>query len=153
MKNTYNYYFCGFPGVGKTTAASDRESVIDLETTPFHWDANGNEVKDWVKKYFESIDDIEQKETNKTVLLSTHKSVITGMRVREIPFVVVAPKREDKNGYLIRYIRRGSTMSFILKMNEKWYEYMDDIDTLEKQGVCVVRLNGYEGISDIIPLR
>lgn len=153
MKNTYNYYFCGFPGVGKSTAAGDRESVIDLETTPFHLDENGNEVKDWVKKYFESIDDIEQKKTNKTVLLSTHKFVIMGMRVREIPFVVVAPEREAKNDYLIRYIRRGSPIAFVLKMNEKWDEYMDDIDTIEKQGVCVVRLKKDEGISDIIPLR
>ena len=150
-----NLIICGFPGVGKTMAEEKRKDTIDLESSNFKWvpaDAL-NPVREsvyWPKNYLDEIETLYTESYRKIILVSTHPEVIKGLQKRRLPFLIVVPDldRNLKNEYLIRFLMRGSSVSFIKEMSQNWYRYLYDIDDY---GETVIWLGSGQYLADILP--
>ena len=68
--------------------------------------------------------DIDEILDNKLYLGSFDLSNINALKEKGIPYLFVAPDPACKNEYLIRYLRRGSSVSFIKKLSDMWCEYI-----------------------------
>lgn len=142
---------CGFPGVGKTTVANNRRSILDAESSAFSWEFDpekpyerkrncsfpGNYIK-YIKEQSERFD---------AILVSSHRRVMDALRAEGEQYVIVAPRRELKNEYLIRYLQRGSDIDFIELLNEKWDEFLTDI---ENDGAPVIWLESGNVLADVL---
>lgn len=145
---------CGFPGVGKSTAA-DNKVMIDLESSDYHWIMTPEgkvQHPEWPMNYISFIsmlvnetDGLKDYEDLKYIFTSTHKEVIKGLMTKKIPFVIVAPKSKLK--YIQRYRERGSSEAFIKSLRDNWGCYMKDISSY---GVPVIYTDVYLG--DILKL-
>ena len=158
-----NVIIAGFPGVGKSHAENIRKDVIDLESSRFHYVENAEkremeESPSWPRNYLDEIETLYSESYRKIILVSTHRDVIEGLVFRGLPFLVVAPDRTQKNEYLVRYLRRGSSVYFIRSMWGNWDNYIDSI----KQGVfrnpnnsgyypTVIWLSSGEYLTDVLP--
>lgn len=140
---------CGFPGVGKTTAADDKVA-IDLESSDFHWIMTKEgrvQHPAWPANYLSAImalsnetEDLEEYKDLKYIFTSTHKEVIKGLIEHRQPLIIVAPK--NKIRYIRRYQERGSSEQFIKSMRDNWDSYMKDISSY---GVPVIYTDVYLG--------
>lgn len=127
---------CGFPGVGKTTAA-DNKVMIDLESSDYHWIMTPKgkvQHPEWPMNYVNlismlvnEVDGLDDYKDLKYIFTSTHKEVIKGLMDRKIPFVIIAPK--NKLRYIRRYQDRGSSEQFIKSIRDNWDTYMKDISS------------------------
>ena len=108
--------FCGYAGVGKSTAAKKIKGVVDLESTPFQ--------KDWetyarVAKHMSDQGYI--------VLLSCHKELREELHRIGAEYRVVFPdKNEHKEIYRKRYKDRGNSQEFIDNQMNHWDEWVGD---------------------------
>lgn len=150
-----NLVICGFPGIGKTMAEEKRKDTMDLESSNFKWiqDDNGSglvENPHWPENYLNEIEAQYRDNYRKIFLVSTHLEVIKGLQEKKIPFLIVAPRASSlmKNEYLIRYLMRGSSVSFINKMDDFWFQYLQE---LEGQGETVIHLDSGQYLTDILP--
>ena len=118
------FVICGFSGIGKSTAEQKHRSIIDFESSGWShiWD-NGLEVgknpsfpMNYIDKLCEMIDNDEAT----FYLLSCHKEVREELKNRGIDYIIVLPTAEQKNEYLKRWLRRGSSVEFIKLMNDRW---------------------------------
>lgn len=126
----------GFPGIGKSYCGEHLDSVIDLESSDFHWiiDPNGEKQLHpaWPDNYISAIklianetSDIRKYDCVQYVACSTHKTVIERLIQDKIGFVIIAPK--TKSVYIQRYIDIGSSEEFIKSLDENWDSYMNDL--------------------------
>ena len=69
------------------------------------------------------------------------------MKEQGIKYIIVAPKRDLKNEYLVRYLKRGSDIDFINLLSEKWDEFLTEI---ENDGAPVILLDTGEVLADVI---
>lgn len=162
-----NIIIAGFPGVGKSFLTNDNiyyckyghdihYDVIDLESSIFHWEYNAvtgekRENPNWVKNYVEAIIaqfKSSENNRNKFILISTHEEVLQELANRKITFIIVAPKEQLKNEYMIRYLRRGNDAIFIKNMYSNWYSFQD---SLLLTGMPIIRLEEGKYLGDILP--
>lgn len=142
---------CGFPGVGKTTVANNRSNILDAESSCFSWgfDPKRPETRtrnlSFPKNYISFIE--EKTSKYDFILTSSHKVVRDGLKEHGIKYIIVAPKRDLKNEYLIRYLKRGSDIDFINLLSEKWDEFLTEI---ENDGAPVILLDTGEVLADVI---
>lgn len=147
------YIICGFSGIGKSTAEQKHRQIIDFESTGYShiWKNGENRGKDpkfpynYVDKLVELIDD----EEATFYLLSCHKEVRDELKRRGIDYIIVLPTIEQKNEYLKRWLKRGSSMDFIKSMSYRWE---DMIRSCEKDDAPKIYLSSGEYISDLICL-
>jgi hypothetical protein len=142
---------CGFPGVGKTTVANNRRNILDAESSAFSWIFNPKETDarkrnpafphNYVAFLLENAGEYDY------ILSSSHSAVRDDLKAVGAPYIIVAPRRELKNEYLVRYLRRGSDIEFIELLNEKWDEFLTDI---ENDGAPVIWLDSYSGLADLL---
>ena len=142
---------CGFPGVGKTTVANNRSNILDAESSAFSWEWNVEPPFDrkrnpmfptnYIKFLQENADKYD------VLLAASHKKVREALCANGIQYIIVAPRRELKNEYLIRYLKRGSDINFIELLNEKWDEFLTDI---ENDGAPVIWLGANENLADVL---
>lgn len=99
---------CGFPGVGKTTMAKF-SNWVDLESTPFekNWLLYANVAKHMSNNGY-------------TVMVSTHKEMLSALEQLEANYTVVIPPLVDKEIYRQRYIQRRSSQDFIDNVMNNW---------------------------------
>ncbi len=142
---------CGFPGVGKTMVANNRSNILDAESTAFHWIFDPVTPESMVRNpaFPQNYRAYLQENSLRYdfILSATHKEVRDELKRRQEKYIIVAPKRELKNEYLIRYLRRGSDIKFIELLNEKWDEFITDI---ENDGAPVIWLDAGRTLADII---
>lgn len=150
-----NLVICGFPGVGKSIAEEKRKDTIDLESSNFRWipvDDGGEPIENphWPENYLNAIEAKYLTNYRKIILVSTHPGVIEGLKKKQIPFLIVAPRDDSplKNEYLIRFLQRGSTVDFIKEMDENWFRYLREIT---EHGETVIRLGSGQYLTDILP--
>lgn len=150
-----NLVICGFPGVGKSIAEEKRKDTMDLESSNFRWipvEDGGEPIEHphWPENYLNAIEAQYQDNYRKIILVSTHLEVIAGLKKKRIPFLIVAPMASSamKNEYLIRYLMRGSSVSFINEMDDLWFRYLQD---LEEQGETVIHLGSGQYLTDVLP--
>ena len=142
---------CGFPGVGKSCVATNRTNILDADSSGFSWkfDPEHPENKPernpmFPSNYIEAI--VKYSHNWEYILVSSHNEVRQMLKAKGIPYIIVAPRRELKNEYLIRYFQRYSTMKFIETLNEKWDEFLDSI---EEDGAPIIWLDKGEYMSDV----
>ena len=142
---------CGFPGVGKSCAASNRVHILDAESSAFSWiwkmgEPFGKERNpEFPTNYIKHIRNAAK--NYDIVLAASHETVREALKSEGIQYVIVAPRRELKNEYLRRYLERGSDIDFIELLNEKWDEFLTSV---ENDGAPVIWLEKGEYISDVL---
>ena len=147
------FVICGFSGIGKSTAEQKHRQIIDFESSGWsHIWENGFEVgrnprfpTNYVGKLCEMIDG----DVATFYLLSCHKEVREELQHRGIDYIIVLPTVEQKNEYLKRWLKRGSSIEFIKRMNDKWE---DMIKSCEEDNAPKIYLSSGEYISDLICL-
>jgi hypothetical protein len=87
--------------------------------------------------------------TGEVYLLSCHKEVRDELKRRGVYYIIVMPTIYQKNEYLKRWLRRGSTTDFIVSMEKRWDEM---IRSCEKDDAPKIYLDENEYISDVLPL-
>jgi hypothetical protein len=114
----------GFPGVGKTFYAerSNEEGflVADSDSSQF------SKRPDFPACYIAHIkENIGKKDV---ILVSSHKVVREALAKANLPYILVFPNRALKGEYLKRYAERGSSDAFLSLLDEKWDEFLDEIE-------------------------
>jgi tRNA uridine 5-carbamoylmethylation protein Kti12 len=142
---------CGFPGVGKTTAANNRINILDAESSCFSWVWDTEAISEpkrneaFPRNYIKYIVDNSKKYD--VILASSHREVREMLLMEGMQYINIAPRRELKNEYLIRYLQRGSDINFIELLNEKWDSFIDNI---EDDGAPVIWLDKGEYLADVL---
>ena len=142
---------CGFPGVGKTLAASWAAGVvIDCDSSRFHYTSEGEERVGWVKQYVDQIESLAKKGEYTVVLTSTHAQVLNELDNRGLDYIIVLPRRDCKDEYLGRYLKRGSDFDFV---EDRFWTWDTFLDQLEERAVPQIHLGPGQYIADILPKR
>lgn len=147
------FVICGFSGIGKSTAEQKHRAIVDFESSIWsHSYENGYSIGrnprfpiNYIDKLCEMIDNDEAT----FYLLSCHQEVRDELQRRGIEYIIVLPTVEQKNEYLKRWLKRGSSIEFIKLMNDKWE---DMIKSCEEDDAPKIYLSSGEYISDLICL-
>lgn len=130
----------GFPGVGKSTAAKNKDWMfLDIESSDYHWvvDGEGNKVchPEWPINYVDAIMEA-AKDMGKPqlyILISTHNEVLTELDKRGIYYNAVLPRSKDI--YLQRYRERGNTEEFITKLDVNFDTFIKSVESTNVFGI------------------
>lgn len=147
---------CGYPGIGKSTAAVNRTDIVDAESSayshPFNYETGKHEKNDeFPRNYVEQIKKLASRIGGyQYVLASCHKEVREELDAQSIPYIVVIPDVECKDEYMKRYLKRGDSAEFIAQMYANWEEWHDEI---EHNAPVVIHLGAGENLSDILPCK
>lgn len=149
-----NYIICGFSGVGKSTAEQKRKNVIDFESSAYshRWlDGKMQPEKNRIfpKNYINAVLDRYSEHTGEIYLLSCHQEVRDELKRRGVDYIIVTPTFHQKNEYLKRWLRRGSSTDFIASMDKRWGEM---IESCEKDDAPIICLHEDEYILDVLPM-
>jgi hypothetical protein len=148
-----NYIICGFSGVGKSTAEQKHKNVIDFESSGYSHIFKAGEpyAKDpsFPGNYIDAVCDHMDKTANTVYLLSCHEEVRNELKSRGIPYFIVMPEFCQKEEYLRRWLKRGSSVEFIEIMNDRW---VDMIQSCERDAAPKIHLNEGEYIDDVLPV-
>lgn len=142
---------CGFPGVGKSCVANNRTNILDAESSVFSWIFDPETAEkpkrnhEFPSNYIRYIK--ENMGRYDFILVSSHQNVRESLMAEGIQYIIVAPQKELKNEYLIRYLQRGNEIEFIELLNEKWDLFLDGINN---DGAPVIYLNKGEYVSDVL---
>ena len=145
---------CGFPGIGKSTCANNKCNMDDAESSAFShiFDPEHPDIRKknpaFPQNYIDHIKTMAGVYGYDFVLVSSHKEVRKALRDNGIPYIVVVPKKELKDEYLKRYIKRGSPQPFVDLLYHKWNEFLNEI---EEESAPVVHLEAGEFLSDVLP--
>lgn len=147
MKESSNcIIISGFPGVGKSHAATVRKDVLDLDSSQFkgyRWEYI------WEEMYVTAIKKAYESEDHRVILISSHSKVRELLHEKGIPFICVVPNKSLRNEYMIRYLRRGSSVAFMRNIRVNWNDWIDRMHNTE---LCIELQSG-EHISDVLPLQ
>lgn len=152
-KETNGRYFviCGFSGIGKSTAEQKHRSIIDFESSGWShlWEEGILKGKNpaFPGNYIAELLRLIDRDEATYYLLSCHETVRNELQSAGIPYIIVMPTIEQKNDYLKRWLKRGSSVEFIETMNDKWDEM---IESCEKDDAPKIYLSSGEYISDLI---
>lgn len=113
-----------------------------LATIKFENTHNAEDITIWHEKL------IENNEAD-YYLLSCHEEVRNELKARGLKYIIVMPYTEYQNEYVKRWLRRGSDIDFITKMNERWLRMIRSCveDTAPK-----IYLDEHEYLSDILTI-
>lgn len=144
---------CGYPGIGKTTAARHSKKIIDIDSFNFSHIVDketgiAENNKEFPINYINYIEKIVNKNKYDFILVSCHTSVRLELSKRKIPFVIVAPRRECLNDYLKRFLLRKENVDFIQKIYDSWNDWHDEILVSTHP---VIYLEKDETIEDVLP--
>ena len=149
-KKYRNLIICGFPGVGKSSAAEICKNILDLESTPFHfWDDGKSEDPNWFVRYVNEIEKSANDARYNYILVSTHKLVRSEMQYRGIPYIIVTPLAKLKDEYLSRYVKRGDCYDFIETLNINWEQWIEDF---ANDDVPIIHLDAGETMRKLLPV-
>lgn len=149
-----NYYIiCGFSGIGKSTAEQRNRRIIDFESSAFShiFECGKETVKNpaFPRNYIDRLIEFIDNDVATVYLMSCHKEVRDELKLRGLDYIIVLPTAEQKNEYLKRWLKRGSSVEFIELMNDRWEEM---IASCEDDDAPKIYLSSNEYISDLICL-
>ena len=147
---------CGFPGIGKTTAAKERDDVIDVESSKYHDNPpslhelhlNDSATSIWPWNYVDRLEYLNTIHPDYYILASCHKKVRDALDNRRVPFIIVTPYIYDQEEYIKRFIKRRNSAEFINNIYTHWDEWICEIDQQHKH--AVVHLGIGEFITDLL---
>ena len=142
---------CGFSGIGKSTAEQMNRKILDFESSGYsNIFENGFRIKrneEFPKNYIDKLEDLIKYDEANYYLLSCHKEVRDELKARGLKYIIVLPYRECKNEYKKRWLKRGSDIDFITKMDKRWDEM---IDSCVKDSATKIYLDDHEYLSDML---
>lgn len=143
---------CGFPGVGKTSAANNRTNILDAESSAFSWNWNPENLEkgrernpEFPHNYIRFIK--ENMDKYDVILASSHQAVRDVLKAEGIQYIIVAPEYPRKNEYMIRYLQRGSDIDFIEQLYGSWGQFIDD---LAYDGAPLIWIGEGKYLSDVL---
>jgi hypothetical protein len=115
---------CGFPGIGKSFLKKKFSSFVsDSDSSTF---AKDNFPENYVDAIESALDEYP---IDRVFLISTHTSVRSELAYRKLSYVIVYPKKEDKQIYLKRYQNRGSSENFVNLLDSNWDSFIESCDS------------------------
>ena len=123
----------GFPGVGKSHMFRNPEglTILDSDSSKFSW-VEGKEGEerhpDFPANYIAHIKENIGKVD--VIFVSTHVLVRRALAEAGIDFNLVYPNADLKSDYMKRYEERGSDAFFLALMDEKFDEFIADVELL-----------------------
>lgn len=142
---------CGFSGIGKSTAEQKNRRILDFESSGYsNIFENGFRVsrnKDFPKNYINKLEELIKNDEADYYLLSCHQEVRDELKARGLKYIIILPYRECKNEYKKRWLKRGSDIDFITKMDKRWDEM---IDSCAKDSAIKIYLDEHEYLSDML---
>ena len=139
----------GFPGIGKShfyTHECRDLKVSDSDSSKFSWVRPGERHPDFPQNYMQHIKTLLGEVD--VVLVSSHKEVRDALVAAEVEFTLVYPERGAKEQYLERYRQRGSDAAFLALLDQKWDEFLDEMET---QTNCTrIELHPGQYLSDVL---
>lgn len=151
MENVY--VICGYSGVGKSTAEQKHNNVVDFESSAFSHcfdlEKMGERNPLFPRNYIDALCEMADENRKNVFLLSCHEEVRDELTKRGIGYVIVLPTINQKNEYLKRWLKRGSSIEFIQLMSDKW----DDMhESCERDTAPKIYLDSDEYIDDVLPM-
>lgn len=148
---------CGFSGIGKSHAATRGKIYVDHESSPFsrkdgmtRIDDEKTRKREFAKNYLAFLSALVADRPDRIYLLSCHEEVREKLREYGIKYVIVLPRRNLKNEYLQRWLKRGSPIEFIESMYNRWDEMHD---SCEADPAPKIYLESGEYLYDILPTK
>ena len=141
------YLICGFSGIGKSSA-SNFETVVDFESSSFSHLPDGNVDSNFPMNYISALEVEMKVHHEKIFLISCHQEVRDELKKRGIDYMIVMPYRDIRNEYMKRWLKRGSSQSFIKKMFEMW-DMM--IDSCEQDTAPKIYIDKNEYLRNVLP--
>lgn len=111
-----------FPGMGKTYAFNTlgkQIKIVDSDSSKFD---KTNFPKNYVEHIKESIPD------NDIIFISSHKEVRDALEFENIDFDLFYPSKDRRNEFLENYVTRHSPRELIMKIDNNWNEWIDEIE-------------------------
>lgn len=113
-----------FPGTGKTwcyECIGDNSIILDSDSSTFDKSEFPANYIEHIKKYIGKVN---------VILVSSHDTVRAALREAGIEFYVVYPAntKTNKEEYMTRYVKRGSSEAFVKLMEEKWDDFIASIE-------------------------
>ena len=99
------------------------------------------------RKYIDKLEELIKNDEADYYLLSCHQEVRDELKARGLKYIIALPYRECKNEYKKRWLKRGSDIDFITKMDKCWDEM---IDSCAKDSATKIYLDEHEYLSDIL---
>lgn len=115
-------------------------NCIDFDTCYF------KKIDNWINIYVECV--LALKEKYDYVLITTYGEILNELNKRNIEYYLVYPKRELKEEYRNRAIKRGSDKDFIEGFFSRWDTHIDDCIKNKNKNKIVLNENEY--LSDVI---
>lgn len=146
-----HYIICGFSGVGKSTAEQKAKNVIDFESSAYSHDWTrliGTKNTDFPRNYIDAVIEHMENNHNCIYLLSCHEEVRKELKDRGFEYIIVMPNDWQRNEYVKRWLKRGSSVEFIGSMYDRWNEM---IKSCEDDSSPKIYLNENEYIFDVLP--
>ncbi len=131
----------GFSNIGKSYLIKNNSiNCIDFDTCYF------KKIDNWINIYVECV--LALKEKYDYVLITTYGEILNELNKRNIEYYLVYPKRELKEEYRNRAIKRGSDKDFIEGFFSRWDTHIDDCIKNKNKNKIVLNENEY--LSDVI---
>lgn len=131
----------GFSNIGKSYLIKNKNiNCIDFDTCYF------KKINNWINIYVECV--LALKEKYDYVLITTYGEILNELNKRNIEYYLVYPKRELKEEYHNRAIKRGSNNDFIEGFFSRWDTHIDDCIKNKNKNKIVLNENEY--LSDVI---
>ena len=131
----------GFSNIGKIYLIKNKNiNCIDFDTCYF------KKINNWINIYVECV--LALKEKYDYVLITTYGEILNELNKRNIEYYLVYPKRELKEEYHNRAIKRGSDNDFIEGFFSRWDTHIDDCIKNKNKNKIVLNENEY--LSDVI---
>ena len=111
-----------FPGMGKTYAFNTlgkQLKILDSDSSKF-------DKSDFPKNYIEHIK--ENIANNDIIFISSHKEVRDALEMENIDFDLFYPSKNRRNEFLENYVARHSPRDLIMKIDNHWNEWIDEIE-------------------------
>ena len=144
-----HYIICGFSGVGKSTAEQKAKNIIDFESSGYSHDWEKGVINNnFPKNYIDAVIDHMTNHHNCIYLLSCHEVVRKELKDRDFEYIIVMPTYWQRNEYMKRWLKRGSSDTFMRSMYDRWNEM---IESCEKDSSPKIYLGENEYIFDILP--
>lgn len=131
----------GFSNIGKSYLIKNKNiNCIDFDTCYF------KKIDNWINIYVECV--LALKEKYDYVLITTYGEILNELNKRNIEYYLVYPKRELKEEYRNRAIKRDSDKDFIEGFFSRWDTHIDDCIKNKNKNKIVLNENEY--LSDVI---
>lgn len=144
-----HYIICGFSGVGKSTAEQKSKNVIDFESSAYSHDwEKGVMNNNFPKNYIDAVVEHINNHHNCIYLLSCHEEVRRELKDRDFEYIIVMPTYWQRNEYVKRWLKRGSSVEFVRSMYDRWNEMMK---SCEDDSSPKIYLDENEYIFDVLP--